>query len=289
MNRVLVTGASGFMGSHIADELSNRGHDVVLFDVTPSPYLKPEQRMVVGDLSDQDLLDEITKNIDYVFHFAAIADLNECLDKPREVVSTNILGTVDLLDACKNNNVQRFIFASSAYVFSKFGSFYRSSKRACESFVADYQERYGLPYVILRFGSLYGSRSNEKNGLYRIVKAMLYNDEYNFYGTGEEIRELINIYDAAKISVDCLDEQYKNAKLLVTGIERLKMRDIIDMVKEIIGRDVKINYSDTSQAHHYKITPYHYDLTQSYKVTNNPYVDIGQGIIQVAQEILNGN
>jgi len=288
MSKVLVTGASGFMGSHIADELSSRGHEVLLLDVAESPYKKPEQKMIIGDLANQDLLDEITRGVEYVFHLAAMADIGECSERPRDVVSTNILGTVDLLEACKKNNVKRFVFASSAYVFSKFGSFYRSSKRACENFIVDYQEKYGLSYVILRFGSLYGSRSNEKNGIYKIIQAMLKNDEYNFYGTGEEIRELINIYDAAKISVDCLQEQYKNTKLLVTGIERLKMKDIIDMVKEIIGRDVKVNYSDKSQAHHYKITPYNYDLTQSYKITNNPYVDIGQGIIQVIQEILNG-
>jgi UDP-glucose 4-epimerase len=123
--------------------------------------------------------------------------------------------------------------------------------------------------------------------MFRIIKALLTADEYTYDGTGDEIREMINVFDAAKISVDCLDERYKNSKLLITGIERLKMRDVIDMVKEIVGRNVKVNYSDSTLQNHYKITPYNYDPGYSYKIVNNPYVDIGQGIIQVIQEMLN--
>ena len=287
MSKVLVTGASGFLGSHIADELSQRDYEVILFDMVPSPYAKSNQRMIVGHLSDCDLLCEITKNIEYIYHFAGLADIAECSEKPKEVALTNIMGTVNLLEACRINGIKRFVFASSAYVLSNSGSFYRSSKRACEDFISDYHEKYGLEYVILRFGSLYGNRSNEKNGVYRIIKALLNNNEYTYNGTGEEIRELINVLDAAKISVNCLDEQHRNAKLLVTGIERLKMRDIIDMIKEILGKDVKVNYSDSTIANHYKITPYNYNLEYSYKIVNNPYVDIGQGIIQVIQELAN--
>jgi UDP-glucose 4-epimerase len=261
---------------------------VTLFDKVASQYAMPNQQMVIGDIADRNLLLKITEGIDYVYHFAGLADIDECSEKPREAVLTNILGTVDLLEACRNNAVKRFVFASSAYVFSNLGGFYKSSKRACENLIADYHEKYGLDYVVLRFGSLYGLRSNEKNGLFKIIKALLTNEEYTYDGTGEEIRELINVFDAAKISVDCLDEQYKNSKLLVTGIERLKMRDVIDMVNEILGRGVKVNYNGNTQFGHYKITPYSYDLGYSYKIINNPYVDIGQGIIQVIQEIVNG-
>lgn len=286
MSDILVTGAAGFLGSNIADELSRRGHNVTLFDKIQSPYATSNQHMIVGDMDDCDLLLEITKNSQYVYHFAALADIDECSEKPREAVLTNILGTVNLLEACKQNNVTRFIFASSAYVLSNHGGFYKSSKRACENFILDYQEKYGLEYVILRFGSLYGHRSNDKNGVYRIVKALLNNNEFTYSGSGEEIRELINVIDAAKISADCLDEKYNNSKLLVTGIERFKMSDVIDMIKEIIGRDIKVNYSENTMANHYKITPYNYDLGYSYKIINNPYVDLGQGFVQVIHEIL---
>ena len=286
MGKVLVTGASGFLGSHVVDECTRRGYDVTLFDKVTSPYAAEGQMMVVGDINDFNLLSQITEDVDYVYHFAGLVDIDECSKIPREVVQTNILGTVNMLEACRLNSVKRFVFASSAYVFSNYGSFYRSSKRAAESFITDYYDMHGLEYVILRFGSLYGLRSNEQNGVYRIIKALMNNDEYRYNGTGEEIRELINVFDAAKISVDVLEEQYRNEKLLVTGIERLKMRDVIDMVKEIIGRDVKIVFDYNSQSSHYKITPYNYDLGYSHKIVNNPYVDIGQGIIQVIHEII---
>ena len=285
MSKVLVTGASGFMGSHMADELTSRGHDVTLFDKVPSPYATSKQKMIVGDISDFEAVNNITRGMDYIFHFAALSDINECAAKPREAAITNIMGTVDMLEACRINDVKRFIFASSAYVFSKAGSFYRSCKQACENYIADYHEQYGLNYVILRFGSLYGSRSNEKNGLFRIIKALLYDNEFTFDGTGDEIRELINIRDAVKITADCLDYRFMNSKLLVTGVERMKMKNIIDMVKEIIGRDTKVTYSEKTQPNHYKITPYNFNYDHCHKIVNNPYIDIGQGIMQVIQEI----
>jgi UDP-glucose 4-epimerase len=115
---------------------------------------------------------------------------------------------------------------------------------------------------------------------------VLTSDKFLYNGTGEEVREFVNVSDAAKISVDCLDEQYKNSKLLIAGIERLKMRDVIDMVKEITCRDVHVAYSEDTYANHYKVTPYNYDLGYSGKIVNNPYVDIGQGIIQMIEEIV---
>jgi UDP-glucose 4-epimerase len=282
--RILVTGASGFIGSHVADELSKQNYEVVLFDVRDSKWKNPRQTMITGDLQDIDNLIVITKGIDYVYHFAGIADIGECTEKRREVVLSNILGTVNLLEACQINKVKRFVFASSAYVFSKDGSFYRSSKRACESFIDDYHNKFGLDFTILRFGSLYGKRSNEKNGVYRVVKSILELDTYIYNGSGKEIREFINVKDAAKIAVDILDDTHKNKYLIITGIERYTMAELIEMVKEITGRHTKVIYSD-SIAGHYTISPYHFEVEESQKLIANPYFDIGQGILSLIEDI----
>jgi UDP-glucose 4-epimerase len=113
----------------------------------------------------------------------------------------------------------------------------------------------------------------------------LNNDDFTYEGTGDEIREFVNVRDAAKLSVDCLDEQYINSRLLLTGIDKCSMREIIEMIKEIIGKDVKVSFSDNTPNNHYKITPYNYDLEYSYKIVSNPYVDMGQGIIQIIREL----
>ena len=124
--RVLVTGGSGFLGSHVADALSKSGHEVTIFDIAPSAYLKPNQKMITGDILDRDLLESVIVDQRIVYHFAGIADIDEATEKPVETVKYNILGTTYLLEACRKNAIQRFIFASSAYVFSNSGYFYRT-------------------------------------------------------------------------------------------------------------------------------------------------------------------
>ena len=96
---ILVTGSSGFIGSHVADELSTRGYKVHLVDKRSSPYKQDSQTEHVGDLQDEKFLMEITKGIDCIYHFAGIADIGECAKDPRQVVINNILSTVNLLDA----------------------------------------------------------------------------------------------------------------------------------------------------------------------------------------------
>ena len=121
--KILVTGGAGFLGSHVADTLSEAGHDVTIFDMHASPYLRPDQKMVVGDILDATAIDSIVSEHEIVYHFAGIADIDECAKRPVETVRYNILGTVYLLEACRKAGVKRFIFASSAYVYSNSGFF----------------------------------------------------------------------------------------------------------------------------------------------------------------------
>ncbi|MFT4805184.1 MAG: nucleoside-diphosphate-sugar epimerase, partial [Psychroserpens sp.] len=163
-SKILVTGASGFLGSHIADALSDLGHQVTVFDLHESPYLRADQAFMKGDVRDAEALLEQTKGFDVIYHLAALADLNAAKSKPMETVSINIQGTVNLLEAARVNGIKRFVFGSTVYVYSKEGGFYRCSKQACENYVEEYQKRYGLDYMISRYGSLYGPRTDELGG-----------------------------------------------------------------------------------------------------------------------------
>jgi UDP-glucose 4-epimerase len=287
MNKVIVTGASGFIGSQVADELSNRGYEVVLFDVKESPYKRPNQQMVVGNLSDRELLSKITKDVDCVYHFAGVADIDLANKNPYETISTNILGTTNLIEACLRNDVKRFMFASSVYVHSVLGGFYTATKKACENIIENYAKTSGLNYTILRYGSLYGARAGENNGIYRIIKGIIENDSFTYWGTGEEMREFINIIDAARISVKCLDDEFKNRTLVLTGTEKFRIKDLIVMVKEILGKEVKVCFEENPQSLHYNITPYNYAPKLGEKITNNPRIDMGQGILELIKEMKN--
>ena len=100
----LVLGGGGFLGSHVADQLSISGHDVTLYDRQPSLWLRSDQKMIVGDILDERLLEEAISSADVVYNFAAIADLNEAIDKPIESVRINTLGNLLALNFCKKYN-----------------------------------------------------------------------------------------------------------------------------------------------------------------------------------------
>ena len=168
--KIVVLGGSGFLGSHVADELSKKGHKVKIFDKKKSKWIRPDQEMYIGDILNTKDLDNAIKGTDFVFHFAALSNLNQALKDPINTVRVNILGTVLALESCHKHKIKRFINASTIYVNSIEGGFYRSSKRAAEDYVEEFKKNCGLNYTILRFGSLYGQRSDNTNGVRLILK-----------------------------------------------------------------------------------------------------------------------
>ena len=125
---ILVLGGSGFLGSHVCDQLSDAGHKVRIFDCVESQWLRSNQEMIIGDILDEKTLLDAVEGCNAVYNFAAIADMEEALDKPIETVKVNVLGNVILPEACRKAKVKRYIYASTLYVFSRDGWFYLSSK-----------------------------------------------------------------------------------------------------------------------------------------------------------------
>jgi UDP-glucose 4-epimerase len=286
MTLSVVTGGSGFLGSHLVDELACRGHTVVVYDQKPSDSLPPDQKQVIGELDDFELLCRTIAGADYVYHYAALSDLNAARDKPRETVQANVAGTVNVLEAARRAKVKRFVFSSTIYVYSGEGSFYRASKQACEAYIEEYQHHYGLDYTILRFGSLYGPRADESNGLYRLLREAARTGNLRYYGEPEDSREYIHVADAARLSVDILAPEYANQHLTITGHYPMRARDLFTMFSEILGREIRVEYArpDTPDLH-YHINPYQFHPRVGKKITSNVYVDFGQGILQVLEQI----
>ena len=231
MDKVVVIGGSGFMGSHVADELSNRGYDVTIFDTEPSPWIHKNQKMFEGDIQDLDALQKCIRSSRYVYQYAGIADIGESVGNPINTIRTNIMGTTMCLEACVRENVERFIYASTMYVYSDKGSFYRASKQSAEIIIESFQDKYDLDYTILRYGSLYGSRSQPWNGLRKYVTQAIKENKIIYSGTGHERREYIHVNDAANLSVKALDSKYKNTSLTITGTEILNSTELLTMIK----------------------------------------------------------
>lgn len=283
--KVLVTGASGFVGSHVADALTDAGHAVTLYDRRESPYARADQRMIVGDVLDEAAVAAAVRGQEAVFHFAGMADLDDATSRAAESARQNILGTIGLLDACHEAGVRRFVHASTIYVYSERGGFYRCSKQAAELYVEEFQRRYGLDFTILRFGTLYGPRSDERNSVYRLLHDALANGRISCQGSGDELREYVNVKDAARLSTEVLADRFRNQHAIVTGPYPIRYRELVEMIQEILGGRVELEFLNRESASHYKLTPVTFSPKIGYKLTSTTYLDMAQGLLECLHEI----
>jgi len=289
MKKVIVFGGSGFIGSHVADVLTEEGFEVRVFDLMKSPYLSEKQRFIKGDILDRDKVEEAVAGNDIVYNFAGQADIDAAMNEPLETVSTNIIGNTNILEACRKHGIKRFIFASTIYVYSDAGSFYKSSKQSCELIIEDYHKQFGLDFTILRYGSLYGPRSDGRNWIHSILRQALEQKKITRKGDGEEIREYVHVHDAAKLSVKILDDEYKNQHVMVTGNQQTRIKDLMIMIKEILSNKVDMEFVDVGKDLHYEITPYNFSPKLAKKIVGDHYIDLGQGILDTLNHIYKKN
>jgi len=285
---VIVFGGSGFLGSHVADALSEARHNVRIYDIRKSEYLKPTQEMIVGDILDEQKVREAIKGMNIIYNFAGIADIDEASKKPIETVKYNILGNTILLESAVKEKVQRFVYASTIYVYSNSGSFYRCSKSACELYIETYQKQYGLDYTILRYGTLYGTRADINNSVYRFLTQAMREKNIIYPGNGNEIREYINVFDAARASIEILSDDFRNEHVIFTGHYPMKVDELFTMIKEILKEDITIEYIQpkyNDAMGHYTITPYTFIPKVGKKYVKHYYTDMGQGLLLCMQEI----
>jgi UDP-glucose 4-epimerase len=289
-DKVVVIGGSGFLGSHLADALTEAGYAVSIFDGRHSPWLRPDQEMILGDIRDEEALSDCIAGARYVYHLAGISDIGEAARSPRVTVEHNIIGSTAVLQSCLQAKVERILFASTLYVYSQQGSFYRVSKQAVELLIEAYHERFGLEYTILRYGSLYGPRAQEWNGLKRYVTQAVRGGRIDYPGTGEERREYIHVVDAARLSVEALAPDYANQRLTLSGTQILNSGELLRMIQEILGGKVEITFSpEQRNPEHYELTPYRFTPRVARKIVPNAFVDIGQGILDLVEEVYQEN
>ena len=299
MKKMLVTGGNGFLGHHIVRELSNRGIETIVYDINKSNFIDDMMKsgnvhFVEGDILDISTLENAMEGCDMVFHTAAIANLDDAVNQPVKTMEVNVLGTVNSLEAARKQNVNRFMFASSVYVGGNWGSFYRISKQTGESLCKTYCDEFDLDYSIIRYGSLYGREANDWNFLYAVLKQLLLNKEYTYYGSPDALREYIHINDAARETVNIAENSsFKNKAVLITGHQKMSHKEFFNMIQEILGMNIEINFVNDDKNSHYKITPYSFEPDIPLRINLPTYIDINEGILdclkEVQMEIENGN
>ena len=258
MKKIIIYGGCGFLGTYVVKELLGKNYFVIVFDKIKKKLKNKNLKYIKGDINNYKQVKKAMKNCEYVINLAGISDIGEALKKPIETVKTNILGTVNILEACKDLNINKHIFASSIYVLSSQGGFYRTSKCSSELYIQEYKKRYNLDYTIIRYGSIYGEGANIKNGITNIIYNCLKSGELRYSGTIKAVRNFIHAKDAAKLTIKALSQRYSNASVLITGGTKVKIKDLMNYLKKKLGIQKKLVYSNRTELGHYNTNPFSY-------------------------------
>ena len=259
--RVLVTGGSGFIGSHVVDKLRARGHEPVIYDLRPSPWHRgggsPVVDTVLGSITDREALERALHSCDAVAHLAAVADVNDVHAEPEDAERVNARGTVTVLEAARRAGVKRIVYASTIWVYSDCreeavdedtllpapSHLYTSTKLAGELYCKAYQELYGIDYTILRFGIPYGPRAREAAVIPAFVGKALRGEPLTLAGDGSQSRRFVYVEDLADGVALGLADVGANRIYNLASEENVTIKQIAENVRELLG-DVEIVYTE---------------------------------------------
>jgi UDP-glucose 4-epimerase len=247
--RVLVTGGSGFIGSHVVDKLRARGYKPVIYDLRPSPWHDGSVETVLGSITDRESLERALHSCDAVAHLAAVADVNDVHAEPEDAERVNARGTVTVLEAARRAGVKRIVYASTIWVYSDCledavdedtllpapSHLYTSTKLAGELYCKAYQELYGIDYTILRFGIPYGPRAREAAVIPAFVGKALAGQPLTLAGDGSQSRRFVYVEDLADGVALALSDVARNRVYNLASDENVTVRRIAESVSELLG------------------------------------------------------
>ena len=277
MKKCLITGAAGYLGSHIAEFLLNKNKNCILFDKKKSKFFK-NKKIVLGNINDEKKLNKITKNVDTIFHFAASADLNEANEKPFQTIENNLSSTLKLLKACIKNKVKKIIFASSVYAISEQGGIYSTTKLSSEMIIERICKKYNINFLILRFGTVYGGRVNKFNTVSNYIQAAKTKRKIYRETRGNEVRSYIHINDLVKMVFELTKNKYNNNYYNILGNKKYLVKDLFKIIKEKIP-ELKVVYSkEDKRKYNYKINPFTYRVRRGSIIKLKKYISLKEGI-----------
>lgn len=260
--RVLVTGGAGFIGSHIVDALIARGDHVSVLDNLSSGRLEnidPRVNFYHGDIRDEQLVRETMRaeKPDCVIHHAAQIDVQASVNDPASDAAVNIIGTINLLEACCTYEVKKIIYASSAAVYGNPVylpvdekhpvqplSGYGISKHTVEHYLAAYRELHGLNFTALRYANVYGPRQDAtgEGGVVAIFTDLLLQGKSpRIYGDGGQTRDFICVQDVARANLAAMETGGRGIYNVSTGVPTT-VNQLFGTLRDIIGCDTEPLY-----------------------------------------------
>lgn len=253
--KVLVTGGSGFIGSHVVDKLRDKGVEVRVYDGI-MPTFRKDIEFYQGSILDITSLGFAMNGVDAVFHLAAIADVKDVYSEPYYAESINVRGTVNVLEAARKANLKRVIYGSTVWVYSESkedvvdettplhapSHFYTATKLAGEYYCQSYSRLYGLEVTILRYGIPYGPRARDGAVIPIFVKRAFNGETLTLSGDGMQFRKFVYVEDLAEGNVLALKKVAVNKIYNLDGKEKISIKQVAEAVKKVIG-NVKIEFT----------------------------------------------
>ena len=235
---VLITGGSGFIGSYVVDALVENKYKVTILDLN-QPKRK-DVKFIQGSILDKSIIRSALKNINIIFHLAAVSDITKVKEIPLKTIKTNILGTTFLLEGARNANIDRFVFASSIYSYGAAGNLYTTYKTASELIIKNYKLIYGQKFTILRYATAYGPRNREVDAVSIFVRRALKNLDLVIHGNGQQKRNYIYAEDLGYGSLFALEKKATNKIITLVSKRDTKIIDLARMIIKITKSKSKI-------------------------------------------------
>lgn len=268
-SKILVTGGAGFIGSHLVDRLMKEGYEVVVLDNFFSGKIENVKHhldngkfhLTKGDVRNSDDAKEAIKNVDAVFHLAAIVSVPLSIKDPLLVNDANVRGTLNLLEASSKAYVDRFIFASSCAVYGEVDSLpinehhptspiapYAASKLAAEYYCKVFYENYGLNTLCLRYFNVYGPRQvkNYYSGVItQFIDRLKKIKPPIIYGDGQQTRDFVHVEDIVEANMLALNCQHEFGEVINVGTGKpTTINRLAEVLLELSGRsDLKPKYA----------------------------------------------
>ena len=291
MRKIFISGGAGFIGSHLAEGLAGRGYQVIIFDDLSTGkkenieqlLSKEKVEFIQGSVTDLPLLQEVLRDVHFVFHLAAIPSVPRSIRDPLATHEVNVNGTLKLLLAARDNRVSKVIYASSSAVYGDTPTLpkkedmlpypqspYAASKLAGEYYCHVFQQVYALPTVCMRYFNVYGPRQDANSQYAAVIPAffsrLCQGNPPIIYGDGEQSRDFTFVKDAVEANILAAESQHtgifnvgKGERVSINELARLTIRLTGNSMKPIHEEprpgDVKHSLADISRSERFGYSP----------------------------------
>lgn len=314
MEQILVTGAAGFIGAEICRKLAGEGYRVIGLDNLNSLYdtrLKnhrlnllqdlPEFRFIKGDITDEDALESIFNNnqLDAVINIAGVPGVRLSVENPWLFVSSNTVGTLNLLDCCRRHEVKKFLQASTSSVYGDNAPYptpesadtthplqpYAVSKLASEQMCYAYHSLHGIDATVLRFFTVFGPCGRPDMAIFRFIKWIDEGQPVLVNGDGTQTRGFTYVGDIANGTLAALRHSFGYEIFNLGGHESISINDLIIKIENLVGKKASIRYQPMMKA---DMTANLADITKARSRLNwHPEVSLDEGLKRTVDWYIN--